>query len=85
MCVLLYSGALGVLIGYIVTARMVSHASWHWAFNIQVFATIGLFVAVMVIPIKNLDLRIVDGVTSSSADHETEISEQPVSINKNDA
>ena len=68
MCVLLYSGALGVLIGYLLTARMVGqHGNWHWAFIIQVFATIALFVAVLVIPVKSLDLRIV----SAAEEHES--------------
>ena len=80
LCVLLYSGALGVLIGYIITARMVINASWHWAFNIQVFATIALFLVVMFIPVKNLDLRIVID-TETTAEHGTEISENHVSVN----
>lgn len=58
LSVLLYSGALGVLIGYIVTAQMVLNAIWQWAFYIEVFVAIVLFFVISCIGANELDLKV---------------------------
>ena len=70
MSVLLYMGALGVLLGYLTTAQIVSHhatSSWQWAFYIQMFATITICLVLMPISVRNLDLKIVEVELPNSA------------------
>ena len=69
MSLLLYIGALGVIIGYFTAGQIVSsNRTWKWAYYTQMFATLLICLALMPISIRSLDLKIVELVVATEAE-----------------
>ena len=61
MSILLYVGALGVIIGYFTAGQIVSSGrTWKWAYYTQMFATLLICLALIPISIRSLDLKIAE-------------------------
>ncbi len=57
MSILLFSSSFGVLIGYISTAQLISTMTWQWSFYVQILVTIPVWFAILVTPLRYLDLN----------------------------
>ena len=57
LTVLILCGPVGVLLGYIVAAAYISNTDWRWAFYTQVAIMIPVIFAILIVPLKYMDLE----------------------------
>ena len=57
LTVLILCGPVGVLLGYIVAAAFISNTDWRWAFYTQVAIMIPVIFAILIVPLKYMDLE----------------------------
>ena len=58
MTILLLSSTLGVLFGYIMTTQFIGKLEWQYAFYVQIIAVIPIVIAILLTPLKYLDLQL---------------------------
>ena len=56
LTILILCGPIGVLIGYIAAASIISHTDWRWAFYVQCFGIGPVIIAMLIMPLKYMDL-----------------------------